>query len=45
MPILKCEGLDAGIKYAFENGSISVFDYERGTYSEILLNNTFHLDK
>jgi len=45
MPIINNEPKESSFKYEFENGSITIFDFEKGKYKEILVNNVSHLDK
>ncbi len=43
MPILLEEKLEVGIRYEFENASISTFEYDRKHYKTVKLNSTSHL--
>jgi|SRR3989344_1854747 len=42
MPILKNEELSISLRYDFENGSVTIFDYEDGKFKEIIVNDISH---
>ncbi len=43
MPILLEEGKEAGIKYEFDNASISIFEHFKNHYKKIKINDVRHL--
>ncbi len=43
MPILKDTPKEVSLKYDFENASVTIFEYESGVYSEVVVNDTAHL--
>jgi broad specificity phosphatase PhoE len=43
MPILKNKPKEVGLKYDFENASVTVFDYMNGNFVEVLVNDISHL--
>ena len=42
MPILMNEELSISLKYDFDNGSVTIFDYENGKFKEIIVNDISH---
>ena len=45
MPIINNEPKESSFKYEFENGSITIFDYKKEKYKEILVNDISHLEE
>ncbi len=43
IPILKNQDKSISLKHEFENGSITIFDFEDSKYKEIIINDTSHL--
>lgn len=43
MPILKNTPKEMSLKYDFENASVTIFEYENGLYTEVVVNDTTHL--
>ena len=43
IPILKNQQKEVSLKYDFENGSITIFDFENNKFNEVVVNDTSHL--
>lgn len=43
IPILKNQEKKVSLKYDFENGSITIFDFENNKFNEVVVNDTSHL--
>ncbi len=43
MPVLQNKELNISFKYDFQNGSITIFDYKKGKFKEVLVNDVSHL--